>query len=475
MGTAISHLHIANAPVCVWLAFVMQISYARRASRILILLQLFSAAASAAATWSFHLLNEPGVRAVVPEAVAADGTTVVGSAIFDNLENAPGLAFRWTESHGMAPLGTVLGGTATGARAVSADGTVVVGDGNSVLGHRVAFRKVGEGPNLPIFDLGSANPEPDAVATAVSADGGIVAGYHRDDTDLVRSFVWLDGDDGGQFIDLGEMLEGTQRSRNRHTNRINAISADGRYVAGWSDSNETTAGHTQAFRYDRLTDTVIGLPFIADSRFRRSAAYAISADGSVIAGTINASPTAIADEIFVWSEGSGMQSTGEPVSSGQVPRVALSADGSTVVSSVGGHASVWTAANGWQPLFTLVAELADWQESIATAVSADGSVISGFGFPQGVEPQSGNQVGWVARRSVVDAPPAPAIRIALDGSGLLLQISSLREGTTYSLMQSDDLSTWNEASQFVAGAEDSFELQLPLPAGSRFFRVRWQP
>jgi len=64
-------------------------------------------------------------------AVSADGQVVVGCAYY----TGGFLAFRWTQSGGMSPLGDLPGGILhSEAKAVSADGAVVVGFGHTANG-----------------------------------------------------------------------------------------------------------------------------------------------------------------------------------------------------------------------------------------------------------------------------------------------------------------------------------------------------
>ncbi|GIV12363.1 MAG: hypothetical protein KatS3mg021_0645 [Fimbriimonadales bacterium] len=93
----------------------------------------------ATAGWSQRLtwLGTLGGGSSVASAVSADGSVVVGEA-----RNASGLlrAFRWTQATGMQDLGTLPGGNTSEALGVSADGSVVVGEAYNASGYARAFR-----------------------------------------------------------------------------------------------------------------------------------------------------------------------------------------------------------------------------------------------------------------------------------------------------------------------------------------------
>jgi probable HAF family extracellular repeat protein len=104
-----------------------------------------------------------------------DGSVVVGSANPAGLGNSTYHAFRWTSASGMQSLGTLLGGVST-ANGVSDDGSVVVGD----AGGR-AFLWT---PSLGLVDLNTYLPSLGVdltgwdltLAKAVSGDGSVIVG-----------------------------------------------------------------------------------------------------------------------------------------------------------------------------------------------------------------------------------------------------------------------------------------------------------
>src|SRR4029450_7807252 len=79
-----------------------------------------------------------GAHFALADAVSADGSVIVGQSSSTASGNR-GEAFRWTMLQGMAGLGDLPGGDfQSTAYAVSADGTIVVGQGSTDLG-REAF------------------------------------------------------------------------------------------------------------------------------------------------------------------------------------------------------------------------------------------------------------------------------------------------------------------------------------------------
>ncbi|MCC5807745.1 MAG: hypothetical protein JJU00_15580 [Opitutales bacterium] len=441
---------------------------------------------------------EPSVTGVVPNAVSADGTTVVGAASFSALDGSPRRAFRWREGEGIVQLGTVLGGTRTSALAVSADGAVVAGEGNTSFDYAVGFRKVGDGGNQPVFDLNSANDRPTTSALAVSGDGTVVTGFHRNDDNHVRTFVWTANEGGGgTFSAMGQLLDGTARGTGAHWNRANAISTDGRYIAGWSDATGNSGNPpVQAFRYDRQTSMVTALGSLPGGQFN-SDALGISADGAVVAGVSGSGDGN--NQFFRWTESGGMTGTGLFSTPGQVVRMALSGDGRYIVSSTNGRAFRWSVEDGLEYLDELAPELAGWTLTVATGVSHDGRVIAGFGFP-GEETGSGNEVPWILRLPAETPsgpmPPAPDLTLSLSGTGVDLAFAGRTDATgwTYRLEISEDLATWNTALRFTPAGDgvlpetstddasfsaavvligDTFAASVegPLPAARGFYRI----
>ncbi len=102
--------------------------------------------------------------------VSADGSVVVGNGY-----STSGFeAFRWTEAGGMEGLGYLTGGSYSQASDVSANGSVVVGQGNSASGTE-AYRWSQGGGMVGLSDLAGGVFE--SSARGVNADGSVVVGY----------------------------------------------------------------------------------------------------------------------------------------------------------------------------------------------------------------------------------------------------------------------------------------------------------
>jgi subtilisin family serine protease/uncharacterized membrane protein len=264
-------------------------------------------------------------------AVSADGIAVVGNSGHSCCSEQ---AYRWRAADGIVPIDNLSGFGRSFARAVNADGSVVVGDNVSPSSRAFIWTPSGGTVALGLLPNTSISS-----ARGVSADGRIVVGWARAVAGATIPVVWTDGGSPTP-------LEGTFPANNSPL----GISADGKVVVGFVEG-----GTRQAFRWTAQTgpvnvDTVEG---------RYSEAAATSADGGVVVGYFNNSPTETA---FRWTEVDGVR----PVSD-------LLADAGIDVTG--------------------------WRFRFANGVSADGTVIVGSG-----QTPSGENVGWVAR---LPLPPVP--------------------------------------------------------------------
>jgi probable HAF family extracellular repeat protein len=165
--------------------------------------------------------------------ISGDGSVLVGSSTRAQSPTPPFMfvteAFRWTSVSGMVGLGDLPGGQVRSeAKAVSADGAVVVGSSTSASGIE-AFRWTSAGGMVGLGDL----PGDDfySEAFAVSADGSVVVGRsHGSSESLSEPFVW-DAIHGMRYLstvltDLGLDLTGWD------LRNATGVSADGMTIIG---------------------------------------------------------------------------------------------------------------------------------------------------------------------------------------------------------------------------------------------------
>jgi probable HAF family extracellular repeat protein len=310
---------------------------------------------------------EGGIFRSFAYAVSADGSVIVGESV-----SAHGYeAFRW-ESGGMTGLGLPTGLAASSvARGVSADGAIVVG-WDQLGNYSHPFRWTVADGKLP---LGFLDPAHEATSPyGISADGSVIVG-RGEAGGTVEAFRWEDG----AFSGLGDLPGGNVASEGM------AVSADGSVVAGFGRSGSGT----EAFRWTAI-DGMQGLGDLPGSAFG-SSAFAVSGDGQTIAGWSNASA---GTEAFRWSAATGMVSLGV-LPDAQHFSIArgMSADGTIIVGESKGSANrtvfVWDPAHGMRDLARLLVDhfevdLTGWQLRQAMAVTPDGRTIVGWGRnPQG--------------------------------------------------------------------------------------------
>ncbi|SCN47922.1 hypothetical protein BAZMOX_42425_0 [methanotrophic endosymbiont of Bathymodiolus azoricus (Menez Gwen)] len=210
------------------------------------------------------------------QGVSRDGSTVVG---YSSITSSGGTAndtkaFRWTEKGGMEELKDLNGNfIAAQARAVSGDGSVVVG-ATSKTYEAFIWTKAG-GIEILSTDFPT---DSSSDAFGISTDGSVVVGYHQDSGGHLEAFRWTKA---GGLKNLGDLPGGDKSSL------ASAVSGDGNVVVGESRSGRAD----EAFRWTQsggmqsvsewLTDNgVIATPII-------STALGTNDDGSVVVGELD--------------------------------------------------------------------------------------------------------------------------------------------------------------------------------------------
>ena len=351
-----------------------------------------------------------------PLGISADGTTVVGALYLNNQQQA----VRWTNGGSPQPLGFMPGGDRSAAVGASANGSVIVGSGSaSPGGPTQGFRWTEAGGMQALGYL--PNGGYSEIATGVSADGAVVAGY-SDGSLTAEAYRWTES---GGLEPIGTLPYGGSRY-----SRGLAISGDGSVIVGESNGVVGASSGRQAFRWTASSGITALTPLPGATS---TVAEGASADGSVIVGNSYIPRCSeCVPEVFSRNNAVSWTNQGSATLLGQVPggdqgsnALAVSADGSVVVGFYqvnpddpfrGFRAFVWTAGDGMQKLFDVlvtqgVTGLTGWTLLQANGVSADGRTITG----QALTP-AGTAQAFVATLNAVPAPAA----VWLFGSALSL-------------------------------------------------------
>jgi probable HAF family extracellular repeat protein len=291
--------------------------------------------------------------------VSADGNVVVGEAKYagDYIQNLFYEAFRWTPATGMVGLGFLPGGTRSSAAAVSADGSIIVGQGFTAADTNEAFRWTEAG--------------------GMQGLGGLISGG--------TSFAFGISPNGARVV--GAAYNGTRTD-----------------AAYW-----TTGGGWQSI--GKLPGGLDGLGAFATDA---------STDGSVIIGNSSSTLVPFSFEAFRWTESGGMQGLGllQP-DHNLSTTTAVSGDGSIVVGISGPFSGadrkpfIWDETHGMRELRVVLEseyglDLTGWSLTEVLDISEDGNTFVGYGTdPQGITE------GWIA------TIPEPSTLSLLAVGGLL--------------------------------------------------------
>lgn len=246
------------------------------------------------------------------------------------------------------------------AHGISADGRVVVGEREE----RAVFWNSASGSYVVI------DPRPDWVgyAVATSANGSVIVGSTRQVLPVnppspnFTAFLWSEAT-GMIFLGPSGSVHSTAAG----------VSSDGSVVVGSSSDG----GGDVAFRWTESGGAVL-LGTLPGGSSGYSVASGVSGDGSIVVGssTVDLQGNGHA---FRWTETTGMVDLGLPANATSSAADAISADGSTVAGTAivsTRRAYSWTQSGGWIALDMLAGD----SNSEARAVSADGSVIVGRSY-----------------------------------------------------------------------------------------------
>jgi probable HAF family extracellular repeat protein len=283
---------------------------------------------------SIQSLGTINGRSTSAKAVSGDGSVVVGT--FTNAQNRLE-GFRWTEATGMQSIGT-LGGLRSEPSGISSDGSIIVGLATDAQGQVRAFRWTAA---TGMRTLGGASPGGLERATGISGDGRVIVGVMGDG----HAFRWTEGTGMRRFI-----------PREEDSGRAvpTGVSGDGSVVVGNFQDQSFPAG---TFRWSESA----GLEVITTGS--GSAVTGVSGDGTALVGETSRSGR---QEAFIWTRAGGVR----PVDAFATPgseAIAISADGKVILVRNGSDWLRWTAATRGQKI----------RQISLRAVSGDGSVVVG--------------------------------------------------------------------------------------------------
>ncbi len=163
-----------------------------------------------------------GLRA---RGVSADGSVVVGWR-----EEAA--ATRWTQADGWVTLPVLpdAENPVSHANAISADGSVIVGDGAAPTGQQRAVRWTQSTGTVPLTDFFGPSG---GSAYGVSADGSVIVGYHQlFEGKGSEAFLWTQASGIQSLFDV-LVANGATGLTGWKLGVASGVSADGLTVVGW--------------------------------------------------------------------------------------------------------------------------------------------------------------------------------------------------------------------------------------------------
>lgn len=257
----------------------------------------------------------------------------------------------------MVDLATISGSTGSRARAISGDGSVVVGEILLPEGTFHAFRYTDDGYQ----DLGTPGGD-NSIAYGVSGNGAVIVGAANFTGNSVYHAFRYTETTGMERIAPSGVIRSEARG----------VSSDGSIIVGRGIFSSASSWH--AFRY---TD-IHGMVDLGTLGGDVSIATAVSDDRGTIVGSSEVLPGSNDSDAFRFTASNGMQSIGRLGGTSATAR-GVSRDGSVIVGwstyeagNEATHAFMYTQSEGMTDLGTLGGLI-----SAANAISSEGSVVAG--------------------------------------------------------------------------------------------------
>ncbi|WP_288430101.1 autotransporter domain-containing protein [uncultured Agrobacterium sp.] len=160
--------------------------------------------------------------------VSSDGSVAAGIG-YDNTWT--GRVFRWTSSGGTKEIGSLVDDGYMYLNAMSDDGDVLVGYGETSLGYDHAYRYVASASTNNLTDLGTLGGN-NSAASDVSADGKYVVGQAEDSNFVNHGFRW---EESTGMLSIEQWLAASGVAAGYSTSTAEYISDDGKVVIGMTD------------------------------------------------------------------------------------------------------------------------------------------------------------------------------------------------------------------------------------------------
>ena len=339
---------------------------------------------------SFQQIGDANAQAT---SLSRNGRIAAGSA--------GGSAWRWAKDRGTV---TVTG--FSGSNGMNSWGQPVAGawlnpDGDEVAALAYSNSDLVGGPVVIGAYPGSSGVDGFLSEAYDVSDAGIAVGLAYDETGNPIAFCWS----------APEGMTRLVANRPANAARANAISTDGSTIAGWNDQDD-------GYRSGVIWQDGIALDLLDAGGNPVGEALATNHDGSVVVGSGAATANGI--EAWRWTAATGVQPIGFVGTMGQAFAFGVSDDGNVVVGASGSgfdrDAVIWTPDSGMVLLADYLAANdvvvpEGWRLSSASAVSADGRTIAGWGLA----PAPAGLASWL-----VDLHPDEATEALVEAHGTVM-------------------------------------------------------
>jgi uncharacterized membrane protein len=339
----------------------------------LLLAAAFGASASAQTIIDLGVL--PGGTTTLGGSISADGSVVAGNG---DVAGGSYRGWRWTAATGKVNIGVTPGSDHSYAYGMSGNGLVVIGasGASTASSYDTATRWTAATGNQ---SLGSISPGQPSFASDASFDGSTIIGYGYIGGGNERAWKWTSSTGMQAF---GQLLPGTNHSVGL------SCSSDGSQMTGYCFNNAPALIYPTGCVWDSA-GIVTSLGTLPGSN--SSVPSAMSSDGAVVVGYCTDSGGGPL-KAFRWSAATGMEDLGAPIGSADgAVAGSLTADGGTVVgyafAGTQNLATIWTRAQGTLDLAAYLnsrgVDTTGWLLTNA-AISADGSAMTGWGVHNGL-------------------------------------------------------------------------------------------